>query len=317
MEQNNWLDNPKIWRNARGGALVIVLLISPLIYFGIVDNLSISNFLNYEFGGLIIYMTIMNLLTVFEVRNRAFEDELDFDNSIVELENTLDRNGTLIRKDISSGIKVLSEYNSKLQKSYNEQKTNTIIENLRNKQSKLEIRIEYAIIGKKRLERKFNNIDKKIEKLKNSPKRDRRFKPYRFDRLLKAENISRYKRVGDNDTKSNPKKVPLLGAIIKMPIKGFTMSLGGMFIMLFVVNDPVALLKFYLWFIIIMSFTVVVQYILTRYKTKIQYKRSLTIKIELQEIILKGQKPTPKQVSKHINTNTPMEVKNSDDIQLT
>jgi hypothetical protein len=288
MEQNNWLDNPKIWRNARGGALVVVLLISPLIYFGIMDNFSINNFLNYEFGGLIIFMTLMNLLTVFEIRHRAFEDELDFDKSIVELENTLDKNGIEIRKNISIGIQILSEHNIKLQKSYNKQKTNLIIEKLRDKRSKLEIRITYAILFKSLLQRKFKRIGNKIEKLEQVPKRDRRFKPYRFDRLLKAENISRYKRVGDNDTKSNPKKLPLLGSLIKMPVKGFTMSLGGMFIMLFVVNDPVALFKFYLWFIVIMAFTVVSQYILTRFKTKTRYKRSLEIKIQLQEIVLKG-----------------------------
>jgi hypothetical protein len=297
-----WLDDPKMWRNIRGGALGIVLLISPLVYFGIADNFEIGNFLNYEFGGLIIFMTLMNLLSVFEARMRAFEDELDFDNSIIDMEIKIDDNAKIIRPNITKGITVLSEHNSKLQKSYDKQKTHLIIEKKQVKIDKLKIKLEYARfkITKWKYKRKLNKHNKKIDKLNRVPKHDRRFKPYRFDRLLTAENLNKYKRVGDKETKSNPKKISIIGAIIKMPIKGFGMSLGGMFLMLFIVNDPVALAKFYLWFIVIIAFTIVTQYIITRYKTKVQYKNSLTVKIHLQEIVIKGIEiiPPPKEEEK-------------------
>lgn len=302
QEKLFWLDDPKMWRNIRGAALVIVLLIAPLAYFGIMNNFNINNFLNYEFGGLIIFMTLMNLLSVKESRLRAFEDELDFDNTIIEMEFKIDDNAKLIRPNLTQGIKVLSAHNQKLQKSYNEQKTNLLIEKKKAKIDKLNIKLAYSRFTrtKKYYKWRLDRIEKKIAKLNKVPKRDRRFKPYRFDRLLTSENISKYKRVGDKEVKSNPKKIPLLGAIIKMPIKGFTMSLGGMFIMLFIVDDPGALLKFYLWFIVIISFTIVSQYIITRFKTKTQYKNSLTIKIQLQEVVITGvdtlNKPLPKQL---------------------
>ncbi len=297
-----WLDDPKMWRNIRGGALAIVLLIAPLAYFGIMDNFNINNFLNYEFGGLIIFMTLMNLLSVFESRLRAFEDELDFDESIIEMEFKIDDNAKLIRPNLTQGIKVLSTHNIQLQKSYDEQKTNLVIEKKKALIDKLNIKLAYARFD--RTKRYYNwrliKINKQIDKLNKVLLHDRRFKPYRFDRLLTAENISKYKRVGDKEVKSNPKKIPIVGAIIKMPVKGFTMSLGGMFIMLFVVDDPGALFKFYLWFIIIISFTIISQYIITRYKTKTQYKNSLTIKIHLQGIVLNGIEELNKEPQKLI-----------------
>jgi hypothetical protein len=296
--QLEWIDDPKMWRNIRGGALAIILLISPLVYFGIIDNLSMDKFLSYELGGLVIFMTLMNLLSVVESRTRAFEDELEFDNSIITDEKTIDDNAEIIRPNISSGIVVLSKHNKKLQQSYDEQKTTLIIDKKKSKIDRYRIKDIYAKFWftKRHYVKRIDKLEKKIEKLNTVPKRDRRFKPYRFDRLLTSENISKYKRVGDKETKSNPKKIPVVGAILKMPIKGFSMALGGMFVALFLVDDWTALFKFYLWFIAIISFTIISQYIITRYKTKVQYKKSLKIKIHLQEIVIEGIKEPAPQV---------------------
>lgn len=300
-----WLDNPTIWRNARGISLGLIVLVSPLIYFGIINNFTLKNFLNFEFGGLIVYMTFVNLLTTFEVRSRAFEDELDYDNSIedeehksiVDMEIEIKDNAVKIRPNITKGIKVLSIYNKQLQLSYNEQKTTLIIDKLKSKQDNINIKLMYSTkkiwfikitLRTKWLTWRLHRKTKKIDKLSKIPKRDKRFKPYRFNSLISTSGVSKYTRVGDKETKSNPKKVPFLTAVLKMPIKGFTMSLGGFFVMLFFVDDPLALFKFYLWFLLVVALTVISQYIITRYKTKRQYKYSLKVIKYLQDKVIEG-----------------------------
>ena len=306
MEDNKkevlWLDDPKIWRNVRLGALGVLLLIAPLVYFGIVDNFEIGNFLNYEFGGLIIFMTIMNVITISETRVWAFDDEVAYDDSenkddsIVNLELKINENADKIRPNISKGIVVLTNYNNELQTSYDKQKTQRIIDKKKAKIDRYKIKVTYARLFKKRYISQITKLERKIEKLNKTPKRDRRFKPYRFDRLITSSDISKYKRVGDNEIKSNPKKVPLLKSIIKMPLKGFSASLGSFFMMMFFVDDKVALAKFYAWFLAIMSFTVISQYILTRYKTRKEHRHALKVTIFLQDKIINGIKEDTEQI---------------------
>jgi hypothetical protein len=290
-----WLDNPIIWRNARGISLGIVVLFSPLIYFGIVNNFKLDNFLNYDFGALIVFMTFVSLITTFESRSRAFEDEFEYDSNIGELETKVKDNAEIIRPHITVGIKSLGEYNKKLQLGYDKQKTLLKIDKLKARQDNVNIKLMYSTITiwfiKLELRTKYltwrkNRLTKRIDKLNKIPKRDKRFKPYKFSALISSKGISNYKRVGNKETKSNPKKVPLLHAVLKMPIKGFTMSLGGFFFMLLIVDDPKELAKFYLWFLIVVAFTIITQYIITRYKTKTQYKYSLSVIIYLQGIVI-------------------------------
>lgn len=288
-KQINWLDNQTILRNTRTIAFLIIILIAPALYFGIMENFTIESLLQYSFGGLIVFMTIVNFLTVMEIRTRAFEDELDFDTSIIGMENQVDDNAKIIRKDIPIAIEKLSKYNKTIQKSLDLQKTELYREKLNRKLTNLKIRYSYSKLLKKRLERKIMSVDNKIKNLQVLV--EKRFKPYKLNDLITAQTSGKRIKVGNDELERNPKKVPILKSILKMPFKGFTMSIGGLVGSLFLVDDKEALAKFYVWFIAIITFTVLSQYILTRYKTRTQYKQSLVRKLEIHKVLMEKDKP--------------------------
>ena len=294
-KKQGFLENPKALRNARSGALAFIIILIPLFYFLISDSFSFAGLLTWGFGGIMIVTTIATVLVVMETRKRAFEDAIIANPDIATDEIIVTENGLKISENTLAAIPVLNKYNNKMQEVYNWEKTQKKIDKLHRKNASLQIVVNYATFHIRKLivfnwlfrrTARLNKIKKTIDRLGKFNLRDKRFKPYRLERLLSCQSSKNYTRIGDREIASNPQAVNVKKSIIKIPMKGFMMSLSGGVIPLAFGADFFTILAFYGGYLAGMSFTVLSQYILTKYKTNTEYRNSLDKKKTLQTMIL-------------------------------
>jgi hypothetical protein len=282
------LIDPKYLRIFRIVMLFIIMILSPLLYFALVTNFNWNALFNWQFGSLAILTSFLLTYLVYEVRTVAFDTTVAENDQIRKNEIEIAANGRILRKHTKKSILTINELNKEMQDTYNLEKTTKKIDKLNNKLSNLQIRLSYAKFKwiVKNLENRIKNLEKSIKKLKKTPLIDKRFKPYKLERLFSTESKNKYKRIGDSELKSNPKKLPVIKLLTSLPFKGFTVSLSGGVLPLILLDDKKAVFYFYITYTIMMTATSITQFILTKYKTLTDYAASLDRKLVLQEYII-------------------------------
>lgn len=308
VKKSGFLENPKALRNARSISLGFIVVLIPLFYFLIKENFNLDNLLSWEFGGIMIFTTVAAFIAVAETRKRAFEDTIDANVDISANEIIVTENGLELSDNTLEAIPILNKYNDRLQNVYNQEKTQKKIDKLNRAIANLRIIINYAKFklfkvivfnGLFRRKQRVVRMTSKISKITETPLRDKRFKPYRLERLLSAQSSKRYTRIGDKEITSNPQNVNVKKSMLSTILKGFGMSLGGGAIPLALGANFWTIFAFYAGYLAGMSFTVISQYILTKYKTLTEYRKALDKKMKLQEMLLK-EINKPKEVIKPI-----------------
>lgn len=317
-KKKGFIENPKALRNARSGALGLIIILIPLFYFLISETFSFSGLLTWSFGGIMVVTTLATTLTVMETRKRAFEDAIILNPDIAADEVFVTENGLEISEKTLAAIPILNEYNRKMQKVYDLKKTQKKIDKLQRRNASIQITMNYTkfhigkvVVFNSILFRKFrvSRIKRIIERLNKFPKRDRKFKPYRLEKLLSCKNSKHYTSIGDKEISSNPQAVDVKKSVIKLPLKGFMMSLTGGVIPLAFGADFWTILAFYGGYLSGMVFTILSQYILTKYKTNTEYRLSLDKKKKLQIMILT-------ELKKPVEVVDVVEVKKEDEVEV-
>lgn len=300
------LDNPKKLRNIRSISMIFISVILPFLYFMFfTEDIDWMALISFQFGFLILFTTIGTFISKAEVRKRAFEDTVDENENIYDMEIEVNENGLELNEYTIDAIPVINAYNDKLQNTYDLQKTSKIIIRKKRKIAQIKIAINYAKwkIFNKLFFRyaRIKSKEKAIDRLNYTPKRYRRFKPYKLSRLLTSASSNRYKPIGDAEIKSNPSSVNVGKSLLKMPFKGIGTSLTGGVIPIVFGADVWTIFTFYVVYVsglVIMSVT---QYILTKYKTETEYRLALDKKKKLQEMILKEVKKQDQDKDKEKN----------------
>lgn len=289
--KKGFLENPKSLRNARSISVFFVVIVLPLLYFLISENFKIESLLSWQFGSMMVITSIGAFMALVEIRKRGFEDTVDLDTELTNLEIEVTENGLKISEQTLEAIPILNEYNDKLQQSFNLQKTEKKKDKLSRKVAELSIKENdgkrfwnWLFNRKNRISRK----KKRIEKMTVHLLKDKKFKRYRLERLLSSKSSNRYIRIGDSEINVEPSKVNAGKAILKLPLKGLGMSLSSGVIPLALGAPFGTILAFYGGYIGTMSVTLTIQYIFTKYKTNNDYRFALKRKKNLQEMIFRG-----------------------------
>lgn len=324
--EGGFLDNPKAIRRVRSIILGAIVFFLPMIYFLVKDNLSLDTLFSWEMGGLMLITTIGTMINIGETKKTTFEDTIDSKTEISNDEITITQNGEKLSEKSVEAMPFLNDYNDKLQKMYDLQKTTKKISKLKRKIATISISLSYkktqyfskflkiilipVLLNKLAISRKTNRINRKnrkIEKLNATPLRDKKFKPYRIERLLRSRSSNRYTKIGDKQIRSAPDQIDVGQTAIKMPFKGLGMSLTGGAIPLIFGANFWTIFVFYIGYGLGQLFTTFSQYVMTKYKTTHEFREAQKEKIRLQTMLL-TELAKPKVVEKPKEVEKPEEI---------
>ena len=291
----DFFSNERLLKQIRTGAIVLILLLIPLFYFGFKDTFTFAALWSVDFGGAVAIITLSILLATIETKSVAFDFTLDIDDELKPLQEEIKKNGNEIQQLDKTGKRSIlwcNRYNKDQQQMYDELKTNNKINVLEKKV------LRYTIDGN------FKQVtwcESQIEKLKKNNLVDKKFVPYEIKRIMNVDKIGikLNKKKGDSETKSNPKKVNLMSIILGMPIRAA--SLGILGTIPFMVNESGwTIFYFYIGYILTMIITILSQYIMTSYKTTHSHKSALKKVVLLQGLLLA-------EIRKKLNIVKPVE----------
>ena len=171
-----WLTNEKYLRNVRTVLIAIVVIGIPLIYFGFFDNINIKSLLTIGTTTLTILGLFVVWLWKFEVMNRAEYDEFKNNTYWQELEEHINKEVKKI-DDPKQANDYINDYNKKEQLYYDTMLTNGIIEKLKTK-----------IVKRIANGKKVTKLEKKIELLEKSPKKNKKYVQLNSKDILLANN---------------------------------------------------------------------------------------------------------------------------------
>ena len=277
----DFFGNKKLLKNIRTGAVIILLLLIPIVYFGYRASFTFAALFSWDFGSAIVVITLSIFLATMETKSFAYDITIDLDQEIKDLEIKVESNGDIIRSNDANGKKSVSwcnKYNKDQQKMYDEIKTNDRI----------------AIYEKRALNARVNGnekralkYDKLIKNLKKNGLRDKHFKPYNIKRIMGVDRIGvkLAKKKGDNEISSNPKKINFITILLGMPIRALGIGVIGTIPFVWS-GSPETVFLFYISYLLAIIITVVSQYLITSYKTTYGYKKSLKTINGLQTLLL-------------------------------
>ena len=274
---NDILGNEKLLRDIRTGMAVTASLLLAIIYWGFVQNFDFSGIQLGRVLGLTIVFSISVFIVRLEFKSRGFQAEMDENTELQEIEKTLFDEDVNIQHD-ELGIEWVSEFNFRGQEKANRIKTENRIMKL---QEKRRSRIRQA--------RHTVDIDAMIERLKNDPLIDTRYKPLRYtDLISKGADYKNTKDVIDRDQIFyNPVRqgnvTGFFGTFVRSLIPG---SIG----ITFLLQEPfVNILLYYTFLLVAFAWTISTQYVLTRRNTATKYfntrKNKLTLLREMKAYI--------------------------------
>jgi len=277
----DFFGNKKLLKNIRTGAIVLLLFMIPIIYFGYRSSFTFEALLSWDFGSAIVVITLSILLTTVETKSLAYDLTVELDDEIKDIENDVESNSDKIRlldKTGKKSIKWANHYNKDQQKMYNEIKTNDKIAVYEKRALKL------VVNGK---DKKAKKYDKLIKGLKKNGLKDKKFKAYDIKRIMGIDRIGikLTSHKGDNEIKSNPKKTNLGAILLGMPIRASGIGMIGTIPFLWDGTAETVFL-FYLSYILAIIITIVSQYLLTSYRTTYGYKTAIKKIKTLQGLLL-------------------------------
>jgi hypothetical protein len=272
------------------------------VYFGYADTATWERVLNFSYGAISFIVALSIMLATKETKVRAFDNAFTIDSELVESNKKTEENAKIIKKKdkrMKRSVKWISEFNKQQQEMYNEILTNKEISKLERKITAL--RIDGNENKAKRLERRINRLNKQ-------PLFDKSFEPYDIKKLVNIDTsgLDKIKKKGNVEISHDPKKVSFLRGAFSSLLRATGLSLTA--IIPFAWSQSFkSIVIFYLGYLIMISFTIVSQYIITTHKTLNRYKKGLFKTETLQELLIehleKGESNVP-MIVKEVSNET-------------
>lgn len=258
-----FLNNQELLLDIRSGLILVVSIALPMFYFLYSQNFSISGLLNFEFGVLSLFVIMGNILTFFEISEKAQRDEFLINPAIKEEElNTAKAQATLPKK-IDTLIAFNKFYNKEKQDNRNKKLTNDRIAYLNNK-----------ITNAKINDKPYEKYETEIAFLEINPLFDKTYKPVELKRVITQENKTDNQIEGNDAIYINPKTYGVRRFLIKQIFKSLGIGGSGMFI-LGINESGWTIFTFYIIYIISLLILVAFRYPNVRKVTKTLYLATL------------------------------------------
>lgn len=266
----HWFTDKELLRNIRTATVLALILVLPIWYFAFAESLTLDALFDWKFGAIVIIITISVTLATKESKTRAFDDVMVTNESLQELEETIDNQATKIKKKdprSKRSIKFMAQYNKDKQESYNELKTNKEIERLER------LVLKYRLNGN---EDKATYYERRIEHLRKNPLFDKHFEPYDLRNIIMIQkSIGKLpKKKGNTEINQNPKDLNWFVTFVSMVLRSGGVGLFGSIPIMFT-ESLSDIVLFYLSYLVVLAFTIISQYALTTWKMENKYKNGL------------------------------------------
>ena len=294
---NSILKNDKLLRDIRTGVAVTVALLLALIYWGFIQNFNFTGVEITRIVGLTIVFSISVFIVRIEFKARGFQAELDENLELQKIEKELfDEDVNIINDEL--GIEWVEEFNKKGQEKANRLKTEKRINRLMQKRREL-----------LRKAKPIDHIDAEINKLKDEPLLDTKYKPIRYTDLISKGSLDNNKKdVLDRDQiYYNPVKQGNVSGFASTFLRSIVPGSLGIG---FLLNEPFGnILLYYVFLLIAFAWTISTQYVLVRKQTANRYfitrQYTLTLLREMKAYIndkTKVEKEFSQNVANSINS---------------
>lgn len=271
QELQEKLNDKTFLKNLRTIIIIIIVIGVPLLYFGLFGSITLETLLSWKLGGLAIMSIGLVTLIRIDTKSRAFDDEINANKKLNEIENEIINKTKLMNNHII-GRKFVKYYNLKEQKEADENKTEYAIETLKQKISFMEIKGKFG--------KRYNKLKNRILELEKHPLHDK-IKPIVYDELYNF-NSKRLKKQASSKQKLtyNPKKENVVSSAFNVFMKGA--GIGGAGSLPFIIGEDIqTIMAFYFALFITVLITVLQSYIKTRYHTANRYMETRVFKLQL------------------------------------
>jgi len=278
---NEFLENKKLLRDIRTVSIYFFAVIAAIVYWGFLQNLDLGGITLQKIGALaFIFGSSIHLIRL-DIKRRAFEDEMDTNERIKVLEESIRQNRINITK-IDEALEFVSLYNDAQRKLANKEKTNERIEKLQDK------------IGRA-LEKGENPqpLLAEIKYLQDNPLHNNKFRPIKMSDIISIYQEKRGQSYIDRKAiYYDPTTTGNRRALLFNLIRGI--GAGG-FGLVFLWNEPIVnVLGYYALLLAVGVYTITTQYTLTRTQTKDEYSEIRQNKLMLMQEMnkfLEGKQP--------------------------
>jgi hypothetical protein len=274
---NEILSNEKLLRDIRTGVMLTIALSLALVYWGFLSNFAWTGVEIRKVLGLTVVFAASLFIVRIEFKSRAFAAEMEENEELKLIEKQLFDEDVDIKND-ELGIEYVANFNKDGQDKANRIKTENTILKL------MEKRRDYIRRGKS-----SRALDAEIDRLKQEPEIDTRFKPIRYtDLISKGATLKDSKDVLDRDMiyydpvrQGNTRSI--FTTFVRSLVPG-SLGIG------FLISEPLINIVLYYAFLLIgFAWTISTQYIITRQNTKTIYfstrKNKLTLLQEMKKYI--------------------------------
>ena len=245
---DDFLQNEQLILDIKSGLILLVSISLPIIYFLYSDNFKLDALLTFSFGILSLVVIIGNVLTFYEITDKAERDELMINTDIQEEEDkTRNAQGTL-PKQIDPIIEFNKFYNQQKQDNRNKQLTNKRIAYLNNK-------ITHAKINGKPI----TKYEEEIALLEVTPLFDKSYRPVELKHIISQNNKTDNQIEGNDAIHINIRTYGLRGFLIKQVVKSLGIGGSGLFI-LGISENGWTIFTFYLIYLLSLAILIVFRY---------------------------------------------------------
>ena len=266
---NEFLENKKLLRDIRTVSIYFFGVIAAIIYWGFLQNASVD--ISFQkIGALTVIFGISVHLIRLDIKQRAFEDEMETNERLQKVETEIRENRVNITK-IDEALEFVTRYNDAQRKLANKEKTNDRIE-------KLQDEIGTALERGENVEEKL----KEIKYLQDNPLHNKNFKPIKMSDIIsiyqekKGQSYIDRKSIYYDPTKTGNNK-----ALVFNLLKGVV---AGGFGLVFLWDEPLMnVLGYYALLLAMGVYTVTTQYTITRTQTKEEYTEKRQNKLMLMQ----------------------------------
>jgi hypothetical protein len=274
--------NTELLKSIRTGLFITIVLVLPIYYFGYKDTFNFESLLNPEYGVISFITTLSIIMMTYETKLRAFDITFKVDEDLPTMQDKARKQAQEITdadKTFKKTTTLIAEYNEEQQNMYNEIKTSNEVMRLENKVRSLRL--------KGKLHR-AQSLEATIANIKQNGLVDKNFEPYDIRRvvIIESATLKLPKKKGNTEIAVDPKSFNPIKSFLSSGIRG--LGLGVTASMPFIVNESFRTIAiFYLSYLLIISVSMLVQYIVSSYIMQNAYKRSLNRILDIQEILIK------------------------------
>lgn len=267
---NEFLNDDKLMKNVRTIIIFVLPFVLAIMYWGYISSLKFEN-INFKTIGALTIIYIISLHSArIDIKKRAKDDEIENDTELKDIEEQISNANFEVKHD-HFGLEFVDNLNRQIQDKANNIKTQIEINKIQRKMRKL-------IAHDKRT--KALALQKQVDLLKENPVIDKNVKLFKYSDLITNGNdkFSKYS-LDAKELNYDPSTEGNRRSLIFTTIKGVISGGIGMGVSWSAGWQTVV----GFFGIVIFSFAVllVIQYPLTRYKTKERYKPNRKRKLDM------------------------------------